>query len=75
MDPTKLLKQFKTILRPGIRELAKLCTNLLTAIHLWRSRPNEVIDAGVIHLNSNLMCLEGVFPCIPMVSINVILGT
>jgi len=32
MDPIELLKQFKIISRPGIRELAMLCANLPIAI-------------------------------------------
>lgn len=51
-----------------------LCANMSIAIKLWRRRPDEVIDAYVMHLKSSLMCLKGVFLCIPMVLINVLPG-
>ena len=59
--------------RPGIGELAMLCANMPIAIKLW-SGPDEVIYASIMHLKFGLMCSEGVFPCIPVVSINVFPG-
>lgn len=46
-----------------------LCENLPIAIKLWRSGPDEVIDAGVMNLKSGLMCSEGVFSCISCASL------